>query len=349
MKYNPALDGIRAVAILMVMCFHAMVPMFWGGYLGVDVFFVLSGFLITSLLLGETDRTGSIDLGQFYKRRLARLTPPLVAMLITYLLLARLAWPMVSMRTDFRDTLIALFYFSDYANAFWSFPENLRHTWSLSVEEHFYLLWPAVILLLLKLNTPKQRLGVLAAMYVGFSLWRIAWELHGGHSYTQTYYRFDTRLSGLTLGALFAFLFHYRLEDKLDHLASRFTLLPFLILPLCSRAFNLESNAAMIVGIPLVQAATLLLIHASLRRQQGLCFRLLSNPIATYIGRMSYGLYLWHYPIFRYMWGRFDWYETLFGGGAIALLLATLSYYTIERIVRRARARKQEHLALSAT
>lgn len=335
MKYNPALDGIRAIAVLMVMCFHAMVPRTWGGYLGVDVFFVLSGFLITSLLMAEADRTGTIHFTQFYKRRLLRLTPPLILMLIAYLMLAPIAWPNVSLRTNIRDALIALFYFSDYANAFWSIPVNLRHTWSLAVEEHFYLLWPAVMLLLLRLPSTRHRAAVLAGMYLLFTLWRIAWDLHGAHSYDITYYRFDTRLSGLTVGALLAFVLQRKPTSNSQVDIDSLALISFLVLALCTWRFTTGSQVAMTIGITCVELASLLLIYISVRGRRGLVFRLLSNPPIVFIGRMSYGLYLWHYPIFHFMWDHFRWYVTLPAGGAIALLLSVISYYTVERIVRK--------------
>jgi len=346
MKYNSALDGIRAIAILMVMGFHAMVPRTWGGYLGVDVFFVLSGFLITSLLLAETSRTGTINLKKFYTRRFARLTPPLIAMLLIYLLLARFAWPEILWRTDLRDALAALFYFADYTNAFWGFPVNLRHTWSLSVEEHFYIVWPTIVLLLLKLRTFKQRLLTLGVLYFVFTLWRVAWELlSGGHSYDLTYYRFDTRLSGLLIGALLAFLFHTDRERVLEKYVRPMALLPFIVLFLFVWRFTPGSTVAMTIGITVVEAVSIILIYCSMRLQSGLSFRLLSNPVTVFIGRMSYGLYLWHYPIFHFMWDRYKWYETLLVGGGAALLLAVLSYYTIERFARERAGLERKQLA----
>ena len=334
MRYNPALDGLRAIAVLMVMCFHATVPRASGGYLGVDVFFVLSGFLITSLLIAETDRTGTIQLKRFYKRRLARLTPALLLMLLAYMLLAPFAWPQLSPSADARDSAIALFYLADYASAFWQIPENLRHTWSLAVEEHFYLLWPAVVLLLHRVHSPKKRIAILGGMYIVFTLWRIKCDLNGGHSYDLTYYRFDTRLSGLTIGALLAFVLNTKPERfaalDLNFLAP----VSFFIFALCTWRFRIASTAAMTYGIVSIELASLLLIFIIVNKRSGWAYWLLSNRAAAFIGRMSYGLYLWHYPIFHYLWGRFDWYVILPLGGAISLMLAVISYYTVERFAR---------------
>ena len=334
MKYNPALDGLRAIAVLMVMCFHAMTPRTSGGYLGGDVFFVLSGFLITSLLVAETNRTGTIQLKRFYKRRLARLTPALLLMLATYMVLAPFAWPRLSLSNDARDSLIALFYFSDYASAFWSIPDNLRHTWSLAVEEHFYLAWPAVVLLLHRVPSQKKRIAILGGMYIAFTLWRIKCDLSGGHSYDHTYYRFDTRLSGLTIGALLAFVLN-TYQEKTPSLDFNFLApVSFFILALCTWRFGIASTAAMTYGIIGVELASLVLIFVVVNTQNGWVYWLLSNRPVAFIGRMSYGLYLWHYPIFHYMWGQFSWYVTLLVGSGISLALAVISYYTVERFAR---------------
>src|SRR4051812_5944530 len=139
LRYNPALDGLRAVAVVLVIADHCSVPIFNQGYFGVDLFFVLSGFLITRLLTDEIDATGQIDLSRFYLRRLLRLTPPLLLFLAAYLLIAPSLWPQVDFASHARDVALVAFYLSDYSQAFWHNPKVMIHTWSLSVEEHFYL------------------------------------------------------------------------------------------------------------------------------------------------------------------------------------------------------------------
>lgn len=139
--YIPALDGMRAVAVLVVVFFHAKVPGFGGGFFGVDVFFVLSGYLITRLLLQEQQATGRVALPHFYLRRLRRLYPALLLFLAVYLMLAAtvLNGPPYAMRLHLRDALLSAVYLQDYAKMLDLYPFWLRHMWSLSIEEHFYL------------------------------------------------------------------------------------------------------------------------------------------------------------------------------------------------------------------
>lgn len=178
MPYVPALDGIRAIAVLLVVFFHAQTPGFHAGYLGVDVFFVLSGFLITSLLLGELASTGGIHLRRFYFRRLARLMPPLIGLIALYLVLAPLVWP--EHAHHIRDAFIAGFYLSDYSVVADVHPVMLKHSWSLSIEQHYYLLWPLLLLLIVRFR-PKEIIGILFGLYIASTLWRIA-SLASGQS-----------------------------------------------------------------------------------------------------------------------------------------------------------------------
>ncbi|MBA2402361.1 MAG: acyltransferase [Bradyrhizobium sp.] len=139
-RYNPSLDGLRAIAVVLVISDHCGVPVFDQGYFGVDLFFVLSGFLITRLLVDEIDATGRVDVQRFYLRRLLRLTPPLLLFLTAYLVIAPSLWPQLDLMVHVRDVALVAFYLSDYSQAFWNNPKVLIHTWSLSVEEHFYLI-----------------------------------------------------------------------------------------------------------------------------------------------------------------------------------------------------------------
>ena len=334
MKHNDALDGIRALAVAMVLGFHAFAPGAAGGYLGVDIFFVLSGFLITSLLLEELRRSDAIDLGRFYLRRLLRLTPPLLLMLAAYLVLAPIAWPQMAFHTDVRDVLISTFYLSDYASAFWALPQYLRHTWSLAVEWHFYLLWPLVLLLLARRMRSKHLAMCLGALYLVFTAWRVYCDLNGDAGYTHAYYRFDTRLSGLTAGSLLALLLtQWRPRFRFRH-TELAGIVALIVIALCTWKFHVQSNAAMFFGITMVEMAAVALVFLCLSPESKIVRPLFAHPLASYIGRMSYGIYLWHYPIFVYLWGRAPWYVILFGGGLVSLGLAMVSYHTVERVAR---------------
>jgi peptidoglycan/LPS O-acetylase OafA/YrhL len=142
----PALDGVRGVAVLAVFASHAGIPGFSLGGMGVDAFFVLSGYLITSILLAEIARTGSISLPKFYLRRIKRLTPALLTLTVLYAILAPFVWVERSAAEHAGLSALSFFYLMDYARAFWVGHSPLVHTWSLAVEEHFYLVWPFALL-----------------------------------------------------------------------------------------------------------------------------------------------------------------------------------------------------------
>ena len=140
--YVPALDGLRAVAILLVMLFHAEVPFLPGANLGVDIFFVLSGYLIGRLLLEEYRCYGAINLSRFYRRRLWRLMPPLIVLVSLYALIAPRIWP--DYYFHLRDCFTVLLYLADIALLFGDGPHYMTHAWSLGIEERFYLVLPVL-------------------------------------------------------------------------------------------------------------------------------------------------------------------------------------------------------------
>lgn len=322
MPHTPALDGIRAIAILLVMVFHSQAPFLRGGFLGVDIFFVLSGFLITTLLQHDIARSGRIDLRRFYARRLKRLTPPLAFALLLYLAIAPHAWP--DYEGHGQDALLAAAYLSDYSRALWGVPEMLRHTWSLAVEMHFYLLWPLVLLLLQRLGARNQR-QVLLALYVAATVWRFAclesqgWEM--------SYYRFDTRLSGLLIGALTAVLLATGKRIEAGKAAAALSM----ILCLTVYYFGWHARVALTFGTVVAELATAAVI---IMVMQGRQVRLLAMPALAYAGRLSYGVYLFHFPLMLYLREQYNWQTALLGGGAAALLLAALSYHTVEALFR---------------
>jgi peptidoglycan/LPS O-acetylase OafA/YrhL len=195
---------MRAIAALLVVADHCRIPGFHGAFYGVDLFFVLSGYLITRMLLDEHATTGGVALPRFYVRRYLRLTPPLLALLAAYLVFGPTLWPQFDVWWHWRDAALSALYVSDYGRAFWHMPHIVQHTWSLGVEEHFYLIWPPAVIGLLRLP-PRWRLGALLTLYVAATAWRMAWYDEAA-GWPETYFRFDTRMSGLILGALLATL-----------------------------------------------------------------------------------------------------------------------------------------------
>ncbi len=331
----------------LVLGFHAMIPRFSGGYLGVDVFFVLSGFLISSLLYREWDSNGQIRIRKFYFRRLVRLTPALFLLLITYMCMAHWLWPGDSRQSVFRDATVAGLYLSDYGTAVWAIPAHLRHTWSLSVEEHFYLLWPWVLLILCARVSHRQRAMVLAGLYLLFTAWRVYCDLDGAQGYAATYFRFDTRLSGLILGSWLATVDLSRLEWNR---ASRdvAALLALGVVLVCTWRFPIKSNLALALGTFLVEWCTVLALVVINSSTTSVTYRLLSMRPVVVLGRLSYGIYLWHYPIFARVWDQWRWYWVLVFGGSLALIMATISHITVERWARQMCGLAQERPLLGA-
>lgn len=314
--YNPCLDGLRALAALTVALYHAKVPGLPGGFFGVDVFFVLSGYLITRLLLAEYRFSGAVDIWRFTGRRLRRLYPALLLMLLVYLLLAPWAFPVVAWKKHFQDAMWTGVYLVNYVR-FWDMPiSRLGHVWSLAVEMQFYLLWPLLFLLLIRL--PRHFLLLaLVCLYVAATLWRW-WRFdHIEGSLWLIYTAADTRCSGLLLGCLLACWNPGALR--------RYWALPaFAVLFFAVTFFSWPWVVTARFGFTVVEwcAAALILAQPS-----WLGWR----PLAWF-GRISYGFYLWHYLVMRVLreW-EWPWQSVLLVGIVLGLVLAVLSYYLVER------------------
>ena len=327
LTYNPALDGLRAVAIVLVVLSHAHAPLFEGAFYGVDLFFVLSGYLITSLLLQELERTDRIDYWRFYRRRFYRLMPALVLFLAAYCLLAPVLWPG---QTDmYSDALVSLLYLADYGIAFFDQPDTLLHMWSLSVEEHFYLIWPPLLALLVQ-RTPRGQLWrvVLGLWVLGWA-WRVFWVAQG-QQFFEIFFRFDTRTTGLLTGALLAALVREQprwfqaLRARLPHFMWLVLAVPLLM----EQAWD-DMNA-LVWGMTMVELATALVLVAVLAQRGPLHEMLSARPLVV-VGKLSYGIYLWHYPVVRYLRADLPWPAVVVLGFVISTALAAASYYTIER------------------
>ena len=332
LDYNPALDGLRGVAILLVLLSHAHVPLFAGAFFGVDLFFVLSGFLITSLLLIEHRANGRFQYWRFYRRRFFRLMPALALFLAAYCLLAPLIWP--GLDDVYQDALVSLLYLADYGIAFFDSPNTLLHMWSLSVEEHFYLIWPPLLALLLRYYRGAVWRPI-ALLYLLSWVWRIFWVVQGQQFY-EIFFRFDTRASGLLAGALLAALMVEK-PQCIDWLRARMPYamwLPLAIVLLLELAW--DNQGAMVWGLTVVELGTVVLLVAAQQRD-GLVFQMLNLPILVRLGTLSYGIYLWHYPVVRYLRAEFAWPVVVVAGLALSTALAALSFYTLERWAMRYR------------
>jgi peptidoglycan/LPS O-acetylase OafA/YrhL len=342
----PALDGLRGVAILTVIAAHANMASGWAGDVGVDIFFVLSGFLITSLLIEEWDRFGSISLKGFFARRVLRLLPALIVMLAVVVLWHYLTNPRVAPRTAL-DGLIALFYSSN-----WMFALGFRrpvhvfaHTWTLSIEEQFYLWWPIVLILLLRRCTRASLL-----YWVIFGMFILAVErvvLFAGMprgAYNWLSYATDARADTLLMGCAAAILLSSKpiprdgkLRAALKY-SAWFICIPGLILVGIPAGLSATFCA---IGLHITTAffAVVILVEAVIS-QAGMLAWLLSRRWLVYIGKISYGLYLWHYPIFGEVQAR-KWplrYELSIELG-LTVFATAVSFYLIERIALKLKGR----------
>lgn len=283
MQYNAALDGLRALSVLAVVSFHCATPGASGGFVGVDVFFVLSGYLITAML-AEEYCNGGIKPARFYARRALRLYPTLLLLLVVYVALAPILFP-----SDARwlSALLSGFYFMDYGLPFGQVASSIGHTWSLGVEEKFYLLWPLLLPLLLRTRRP---VAWLFAAFIADTAWRYFVALKWG--WVQAYFCFDTRMSGILLGAIAALM---RPEiSRLTVIVACATLAIIVavpIIPTTTRSIPIEGVT---LGITLAEISAFVLIcHVAKHGDRGL---LASRPL-VYTGRLSYGIYLWHFPL----------------------------------------------------
>lgn len=332
LRYNPALDGLRAVAVVLVISDHCSVPVFDQGYFGVDLFFVLSGFLITRLLVDEIDSTGRIELWRFYLRRFLRLAPPLLLFLTAYVLIAPSIWPQFSLLLHMRDAGLAGFYLSDYSQALWQNPKVLIHTWSLSVEEHFYLIWPLVMLLLTRLES-RWRVAGLFVVYLLASAWRIyEYETIG---WDATYYRFDTRISGLVFGALLAIFLQYKapISEKATNAAGLFAWAALLV---CLSIGYWDAPWSLVIMTNLAHMAAFGFLVSASNQNSWVSSILSAKPLVA-VGIISYGMYLWHYPAALYFRELYPWYLTGPLVLGFSIVMATVSYLVLERPLQRYR------------
>ena len=214
MRHQPALDGLRGVAVVAVLLYHGGVSAAGGGFLGVDVFFALSGFLITSLLLAERASTGRIDLKAFWGRRARRLLPALLVVLVFVAVYAAVFARPGELDRIRQDGLSTLLYLANWRMIFggqsyfesFEAPSPLRHTWSLGIEEQWYLVWPLVVALVLAWwrGAGRRALGVMCAVLAAASAVAMAVLASGADDPSRAYYGTDARAQGLLLGALLA-------------------------------------------------------------------------------------------------------------------------------------------------
>jgi peptidoglycan/LPS O-acetylase OafA/YrhL len=348
--YVPALDGMRGFAVFAVMLFHANMPFMKGGFIGVDVFFVLSGFLITSLLIREFNRQQRIDLRNFYLRRVLRLGPALVLFLVSFASISALVLDADKGRSNLVDTLIALFYFSNWAWAFQIHPPNfLAHTWSLSIEEQFYILWPILLIALLRfIRSHKNIIKVIILLAVSTCLIRVFLAVTGS-SIDRLYNGLDTRADALLVGCMLGVLLssniineYYR--SRLEKLLKFFAPLSAMGLILLGVFMRWQDIYFYCWWLSVVEVLSGIVILDTFVSQESVVKDILSLKLFIWIGSISYGLYLWHFPIYKAMrLLGFHRLGILTIGTGFTLLVASLSYYFLERPVVKLKIRLAPH------
>jgi len=348
LPYLPGLDGLRAIAVLAVLVYHADASWLPGGFLGVEVFFVVSGYLITLLLLDEYERSGRIDLAQFWLRRARRLLPAL------YALLAATAVTAVLFLSDevarLRGDLIAsLAYVTNWYLVFTGSsyfdnlgrPPLLRHLWSLAVEEQFYLVWPLVVGVLLR--SFGRRYDRIAGLLLGGVVVSTVLMIVGYSEAdpSAVYYGTHTRASGLLLGAALALFWRpqalvRRARRPVPALGAA-GLVAMVVLAVLHRVWDERTWALYHGGFVVIGVVTLVVIAAAVHPGSFLG-PVLGNPVLRAIGVRSYGLYLWHWPVFVLTRPGIDlfwptWQVTAFRV-AWTVLLTELSYRYLETPIR---------------
>ena len=344
LTYRPEIDGLRAIAVGAVILYHAQITIlghqhFKGGFIGVDIFFVISGYLITSIILKELVTTGTFSFKHFYERRVRRILPVLLFVMLVSL---PFAW-MYLLPSSFVDFSKSILYSLGFSSNFyfWYSGEQygaesgllkpLLHTWSLSVEEQFYILFPIVLLITFK----YFRKYLIHILILGFiiSLGLADWT---SRNYSSTsFYFLHTRMWELLAGSILAYF-----EIKLGHRSKNKTL--NLILPLIGLIliittivfFKFHFPHPSFYTLPSILGTCLIIWFGN---EKDFTSKLLSSKIFVTLGLVSYSLYLWHYPIFAFARITDFIQGNLFNKlllGIIIVILSILSYYFVERPAR---------------
>ena len=353
------LDGLRGVAVLFVLAFHFGVRWLPGGFFGVDVFYVLSGFLITGLLLAEWRRSAAVRLGAFWARRARRLLPCLVLVLVAVSLCVRFLVPPGTYPGYRMDAVSALFYFSNWwqihtdSNYFVATGavSPLTHTWSLAIEEQFYLVWPVVVLGVLKVCRTYRRavwaVLALAAVGAAASIAEMAVLYRTGASTTRLYFGTDTHAQCVLVGAALAcglgLLAHRQGVDgpvpRLTSAGARRALSALGVvgsvgLAVVVTTLNGSSPLTFEGGFALCALAAAAVIAVAACRADGVLARVLAVRPLVLLGVISYGVYLWHFPIDVFVTPArvgVTGYPLMAVQFALTVAVATVSYLVVER------------------
>jgi peptidoglycan/LPS O-acetylase OafA/YrhL len=336
--YIPEFDGIRGISILIVMIFHAKAPFLKGGYIGVDIFFVLSGFLITFILLNEYNKTDRIDLRLFYVKRVLRLAPALIFLLVFINLYSQIYLDNSAAKSTFIDSIIVLFYSVNWSRAFGIHsPYYLAHCWSLSIEEQFYFIWPIIFLVILR-NIKSKTKVLYIVLFVAFTIWfyRI-YLIYGNATIMRLYNGLDSRADALLIGCSLAlFISNNEIGTKkiafLGLLLKYLAPISLLFIVLICLLVHWKNINMYYWGFFVVELCSAVLILNVYICKNSIINVVLRTRLLTLVGCISYGLYLYHYPIYKVMAEvGYSWKQVMSFGTIATFAIAILSYYLIEK------------------
>lgn len=350
-RYITGLDGIRAIAVIMVLAYHLKLALFKSGFLGVTVFFVLSGYLITGILISEVEEEGTIDLKNFWLRRIRRLVPAVMSMAVVIIFVSAIVNKIIFTK-GCKDFLASVLGFNNWWQIFnkvsyfeaAGVPSPFTHCWSLAIETQFYLIYPLILLGIYKLvksrGEGRAKRGLLFAgvtlllALISVILMIVLFDPQQDAS--RVYYGTDTRAFSLLFGALLAILWEYRMVPRRLSASVNMVLgsVSFAVLLVMTIAINGSSNFWYRGGQFVGTILTVLVIYTVSGRKTWLS-RFLSNPVLKWIGDRSYSIYLWHYPIILLISKgiKASWWITLIEI-VLSVVLAELSYRFIETPIR---------------
>ena len=350
-RYITGLDGIRAIAVIMVLAYHLKLALFKSGFLGVTVFFVLSGYLITGILISEVEEEGTIDLKNFWLRRIRRLVPAVMSMAVVIIFVSAVVNRIIFTK-GCKDFLASVLGFNNWWQIFnkvsyfeaAGVPSPFTHCWSLAIETQFYLIYPLILLGIYKLvksrGEGRAKRGLLFAgvtlllALISVILMIVLFDPQQDAS--RVYYGTDTRAFSLLFGALLAILWEYRMVPRRLSASVNMVLgsVSFAVLLVMTIAINGSSNFWYRGGQFFGTILTVLMVYAVSGRKTWIS-RFLSNPVLKWIGDRSYSIYLWHYPIILLISKgiKAPWWITLIEI-VLSVVLAELSYRFIETPIR---------------
>ena len=350
-RYITGLDGIRAIAVIMVLAYHLKLALFKSGFLGVTVFFVLSGYLITGILISEVEEEGTIDLKNFWLRRIRRLVPAVMSMAVVIIFVSAVVNRIIFTK-GCKDFLASVLGFNNWWQIFnkvsyfeaAGVPSPFTHCWSLAIETQFYLIYPLILLGIYKLVKSREegraKRGLLFAgvtlLLALISVILMIVLFDPQQDARRVYYGTDTRAFSLLFGALLAILWEYQMVPRRLSASVNMVLgsVSFAVLLVMTIAINGSSNFWYRGGQFVGTILTVLVIYTVSGRKTWLS-RFLSNPVLKWIGDRSYSIYLWHYPIILLISKgiKASWWITLIEI-VLSVVLAELSYRFIETPIR---------------